>query len=45
MSKMPSTNFVIPAHAGTQKAPNELDSRIRGNDGCADGLANIGALL
>ena len=37
--------LVIPAHAGTQKAPNELDSRIRGNDGDADVLANIGAVL
>ena len=37
--------LVVPANAGTQKARNELDSRLRGNDGCADGLANIGALL
>ena len=45
MSKMPSTNFVIPAQAGVQEAPNELDSRMRGNDSGAVVLPKIGALL
>ena len=37
--------LVVPADAGTQKVPNELDSRIRGNDGGADMQAKIEALL
>lgn len=41
----PPPPLVVPAHAGTQNAPNELDSRIRGNDGSTDVLAKIGALL
>jgi len=41
----PPPPLVVPAQAGTQKAPNELDSRIRGNDGCPDVLAKIGGLL
>ena len=35
----------VPAHAGTQQADNNLDSRMRGNDDGTEVLAKITALL
>ena len=51
-----ANQFVVPAQAGTQKDENrgnlkaqqinrKLDSRLRGNDGSEEVLANIEALL